>query len=89
MFKPGQSGNPGGRRKLPEEMVGLARKHTVEAIETLAKIMQDTKAPAAARVSAASTILDRGWGKAMQPSEMTGKDGAPLIPSLQVVIARE
>ncbi len=65
-FKPGQSGNPGGRPKAVAEVQALARQHTAEAIETLATIMRHKGAPAAARVSAANAIIDRGYGKPAQ-----------------------
>lgn len=42
----------------------LARAHTAGAIKTLAGIMHQKDAPAAARVAAAQALLDRGWGKA-------------------------
>jgi hypothetical protein len=35
-------------------------------LRTLANIMSSEEAPAAARVSAAQALLDRGWGKAPQ-----------------------
>lgn len=41
----------------------LARAHTVSAIKTLAAIMAQPTAPAAARVAAAEALLNRGWGK--------------------------
>ena len=65
-FQPGKSGNPGGRPKEVAEVKALARQHTEEAISTLATVMKDTTAPPSARVMAAGTILDRGWGKAPQ-----------------------
>jgi hypothetical protein len=64
-WKKGQSGNPGG---LPKDLPGLralARGHTAEAIETLAKIMMG-RYPAAARVQAANALLDRGYGRPQQ-----------------------
>src|SRR5262249_16629445 len=62
----GQSGNPGGRPKIIGEVQELARQYTVEAVDTLASIMRDKKAPAAARAMASNSILDRGYGKPPQ-----------------------
>ena len=69
-FKPGISGNPGGRPQVIKEVRDLARAYTVEAIETLNSIMLDKKAPAAARIAAAQAILDRGYGKPSQYMNM-------------------
>jgi formiminotetrahydrofolate cyclodeaminase len=55
--------------KSPIEIRSLARSHTASAIETLSRIMRKANAPAAARVAAAQALLDRGWGKAVQPTE--------------------
>ena len=65
-FKPGQSGNPGGKPKAIIEVTQAARERTTNAIETLEEVMLNPKATQAARVSAAIAILDRGWGKAPQ-----------------------
>ena len=42
----------------------LAREHTIEALDVLVQIMLNEKAPPNARVAAASTLLDRAYGKA-------------------------
>ena len=60
----------GTRRKLPLDLRSLARSHTVAAVETLSGVMRDAKQPAAARVSAAGILLDRGWGKPDQSHEL-------------------
>jgi hypothetical protein len=65
-FQKGQSGNPGGRPKIVGEVQELARQHSGNAIETLAAIMQDKKAPAAARAFASNSILDRAYGRPPQ-----------------------
>ena len=41
-------------------------------------IMQNEKHPAAARVSAACALLDRGYGRPSQAMELTGKDSGPV-----------
>lgn len=63
--------------KAPAQIKSLARAHTETALKVLAGIMNQTEAPAAARVSAAQAILDRGWGKPTQP--IAGDDDAPPI----------
>lgn len=59
--------------KAKADIRSLARSHTESAIKTLAGIMNEKKSPAAARVAAASAILDRGWGKPKQDVEHTGE----------------
>jgi hypothetical protein len=52
--------------KTPTHIRSLARSHTESALNVLASIMNQPTAPEAARVSAANSLLDRGWGKAAQ-----------------------
>ena len=79
-FKKGQSGNPGGRPKVVAEVKELAREHTGEAIETLVSIMTNPKSAPAARVSAANSLLDRGYGK--PPQHITGEGGPSYVVRL-------
>jgi hypothetical protein len=73
-------------RKTITEIRSLARSHTRTAINVLVSIMRSKDATAAARVTAANAILDRGWGKAAQPLE-NGDDGAlELIHRIERVI---
>lgn len=61
-FKPGQSGNPGGRPKGQITLLMIARSHTQEAMETILSVMR-TSSNHLARVQAAKIVLERGWGK--------------------------
>jgi hypothetical protein len=70
-FKPGQSGNPGGRSKAQIDVRNLAREHTKEAIETLLLVIRNGKPGEAAM--AANSLLDRGWGKPQAMAEVEVK----------------
>ena len=78
-WMPGHSPNPGGRPKALTAVVEAARSHTVAAIAALAEINSDPAQPAAARVSAAQALLDRGWGKPAQPVDGDGEGGPVQI----------
>ena len=62
--------------KAIAEIRSLARGHTESAINCLAGIMNKVDAPESARVAAANSLLDRGWGKA--PAVISDEDGNPV-----------
>jgi hypothetical protein len=62
-FRPGYSGNPGGRPAVVSELQKLARAQTPAALATLIDMMSDACNPPSARVAAALALLDRGYGK--------------------------
>ena len=65
-WKKGQSGNPGGRPAGYGDLRELARTHTEAAVQTLVEIMNDPGAASSARATAATGLLDRGWGRPEQ-----------------------
>lgn len=74
----------GGRKagvpnKITADVKEAAREYTADAISVLASIMRSDEQPAAARVSAASAILDRGHGKPTQATELSGPEGGSII----------
>jgi hypothetical protein len=69
-FIKGTSGNPLGRPRVILTVRDIAREHTEEAIDTLASIMRDEEAPAAARISACTELLNRGHGRPVDQRAM-------------------
>lgn len=79
----GNNHNPKGRTVgtlSPQSKIGwvgvmdvrmIAREWTTDSIHTLASIMKDVSASPNARVAAANSLLDRGWGKPAQAIEAT------------------
>ena len=65
-FKPGQTGNPGGRPKTPEAFKELARSNSMEALETAITIMKSKKTKSSDRLKAVEIVLDRSWGRPVQ-----------------------
>lgn len=59
-FKPGQSGNPGGR---PKGLAAKAREYTDRALEVIAEALQDPDPKV--KLAAAKEVFDRGYGKAV------------------------
>jgi hypothetical protein len=83
MARPKGLAKTGGRQKgVPNkataDIKALAQEYGAEAVATLAKIMGSGEQPAAARVSAAKELLERGYGKVSQPTELTGANGGPI-----------
>jgi len=74
--------------KTPTEIRSLARSHTESALNVLAGIMNEPDAPHAARVSAANSLLDRGWGKPSQPIAGDDENPLALIHKIERVIVR-
>jgi hypothetical protein len=72
--------------KTLTEIRSIARSHTRTAVNVLVGIMRSKDATAAARVSAANAILDRGWGKATQTIDTSEDAPLELIHRIERVI---
>lgn len=68
-FKKGESGNPGGRPKVPEEVKEMLRAAAPQAVQLLVDTLNNDKVKTDLRIKCAETLLDRAYGKATQPIE--------------------
>lgn len=85
------AGRPPGRRnkqtvRQAARLSELAREYTEEALKALADVMMNGSD--AARVSAANAILDRGYGKALQPHDLDLDDkGTGITVVIQKMVS--
>lgn len=88
-FKSGRSGNPGGRPAKTEEEYNLeaaCRTKSLDALEVIETLMR-TADKDSVKLAAATFIIERAHGKAVQKAEVSGKDGGPIAHSLSVSFA--
>ena len=72
-FVPGQSGNPGGRPKVLEEVRELGKAASPKIMRAFIKMALDEKTPAAQRIAAGNAVLDRTMGKPEQQHRVSGQ----------------
>ncbi len=81
-FKPGTSGNPGGRPKGSAGFAERIRKATKEGADLVAvaiSIALNEKEPGVARMRAVEYLTDRMVGKALEKVELTGAEGGAIV----------
>ena len=70
---PGSTFPNAGRTVGSVTVTALAKRHTERAVNVLVEIMDDPKAPQAARATCAQALLERGWGKAPVQIDLTAR----------------
>jgi len=78
----GAGRKPGVVSEAKRELSDMAKDHADNALFVLAQIMANEAEPAAARVSAANAILDRGYGKPPQAITGPGPNGEHVITQI-------
>jgi hypothetical protein len=76
-WQPGQSGYTVGSAKGYKRVLHLARKNSPEAMQTIIDCLKDNDARV--RMTAATVILDRAWGKPKEHVSFDGADGMNIV----------
>ena len=74
---PNLSGLSKAQRAALLDVREAAKRLTPLALKTLQRIMENPKASASAKVQAAALVLDRAWGKCVQP--VSSDPDSPLV----------
>lgn len=86
-WKPGQSGNPGGRPRVPDDLKKSCRRLAARGMKVLEEIInsRDTfdengkrtaiGASASEKVAAIKVAMEYGYGKPVQPLDGNGEGG--------------
>lgn len=75
-FKPGASGNPGGRPRDVHGIADLARAQGPTALKRLIALMRSKNERVA--LQACEAVLDRGFGRPTQAVQHSGAGGGPV-----------
>lgn len=90
-FAKGQTGNPGGRPKKTQEeydLIQSCKQKTPEALATIERIMV-TSDNERNQLQAALAIIERAWGKPIQPTETEYKGTLHVEHSKRPKLTRE
>ena len=68
-FVKGHTGNPTGRKKVPEDVRKMLSSSAPDAVKLLVDTVNNENARLDLRIKCAETVLERVYGKAVQPIE--------------------
>jgi hypothetical protein len=78
-WRPGVSGNPGGRPKEVRELIELARSAVPRAFALAQNLLGDSDEESRVRLEAAKFLTSYGLGAPPRQVQVTDADGAPLF----------
>jgi hypothetical protein len=73
-FVKGESGNPRGRTPISKDVKEMLKASSLDAARLLVETINNPQAKPELRVRCAETVLDRVYGKAVQPLDGTATD---------------
>lgn len=82
-FRPGESGNPGGRPRAVGALRSLAQMAGLDAFRRVVELTKHEDPKVA--LEAVKIVLDRGFGRPTQPVDGDGQ-GGPIAHKVEIVI---
>ena len=82
-FQKGQSGNPGGRKKIPDDIKEMLNAATPDAYKLLCETINNEKEKTELRVRCAEIVLDRVYGKPKQSVDVVADVGEETRDALR------
>lgn len=90
-FAKGQTGNPGGRPKKTQEeydLIAACKAKTPDALDVIERVMR-TSDNERNQLAAAMAIIERAWGKPVQPTETEHSGKVEIEHSKRPKLTRE
>ena len=85
-FRPGESGNPGGRPRAVGALRDLVQAKGPDLIERLMSMALADDTEPRVRVECIKVLLDRGYGRPPQPVDGDGEGGPIQLQRVELVI---
>lgn len=85
--RPGAGRPPGSPNKVTLPIREAAQTYSAQAVETLAEVMRDPKAPFLARIAASNSLLDRAHGRPHQSVEVAGGPMVAADPAALIALS--
>ena len=89
MWKPGTSGNPGGRPKKVKELAEKAGRYTDVVFAQFEDMLKNPNTKDETRMAICRELLDRGFGRPAQSLAIHGDDDKPPILTAETVLTPE
>lgn len=88
-WKPGQSGNPGGRARTPQELKEAFKALAPKAVAVLASLLKDEGTDPRLRLRAAEVVIERVMGKVPSVEDIPTGDEVTGVDLVRIRVVKD